>query len=144
MGNRFFGRIRSLKESALEQFFASKENKRAVQIALISELSRSYITLAVDRENYSITKKLYDIALENYKMVQSQYNVGLATEIDLNRAQIALDTIKVSLSNFEQIIELDKNAINYLVGDKVDESLLPDGLNNIMIDFSLISHLLFC
>ncbi|ADR18486.1 efflux transporter outer membrane subunit [Calditerrivibrio nitroreducens] len=132
----FFGRIRSLKESALEQFFASKENKRAVQIALISELSRSYITLAVDRENYSITKKLYDIALENYKMVQSQYNVGLATEIDLNRAQIALDTIKVSLSNFEQIIELDKNAINYLVGDKVDESLLPDGLNNIMIDFS--------
>lgn len=132
----FFGRIRSLKESALEQFFASKENKRAVQIALISELSRSYITLAVDRENYSITRKLYDIALENYKMVQSQYSVGLATEIDLNRAQIALDTIKVSLSNFEQIIELDKNAINYLVGDKVDESLLPDGLNNIMIDFS--------
>ncbi|PMP70487.1 MAG: multidrug transporter, partial [Calditerrivibrio nitroreducens] len=76
----FFGRIRSLKESALEQFFATKENKRAVQIALISELSRSYITLAVDRENYSITRRLYDIAYENYKMVQSQYNVGLATE----------------------------------------------------------------
>ncbi|MGB9731915.1 efflux transporter outer membrane subunit [Calditerrivibrio nitroreducens] len=134
----FFGRIRSLKESALEQFFATKENKRAVQIALISELSRSYITLAVDRENYSITRRLYDIAHENYKMVQSQYNVGLATEIDLNRSQIALDTIKVSLSKFEQIIELDKNAINYLVGGKVDDSLFPDGLTNIQVmrDFS--------
>lgn len=128
----FFGRIRSMKESALEQFFASRENRRAAQIAIISEVSRCFLSLASDMENYRIVSELYNTVLQNYKMVEEQYRVGLATEIDLNRAKIALDSVKVSLANLEQVIEKGKNALNLVVGMKVEKELLPDGLFSIV------------
>lgn len=128
----FFGKIRSMKESALEQFFAARENRRAAQIAIISEVSRAYLALASDLENYRIVGELYNTALHNYKLIHEQYRLGLATEIDLNRAKIALDSVKVSMVNLEQVIEKGKNALNLLVGMRVEKELLPEGLFSIV------------
>lgn len=128
----FFGKIRSMKESALEQFFAVRENRRAAQIAIISEVSRAYLALASDLENYRIVGELYNTALHNYKLIHEQYRLGLATEIDLNRAKIALDSVKVSMVSLEQVIEKGKNALNLLVGMRVEKELLPEGLFSIV------------
>ncbi|MDX2127335.1 MAG: TolC family protein, partial [Aeromonas hydrophila] len=49
-----FGRIRSLKDQALEQYFATREARRSVQISLIAEVANDYLTLAADRERLKI------------------------------------------------------------------------------------------
>ncbi len=121
----FFGRIRSLKEEALEQFFAAKENRRAAQISLISEIARVYFTLASDLKNYKIAKELYETAKDNYKLVESQYKVGIATEIDLNNAKSAVNGARVNMVTYEQLIEKDKNALYLLVGKRISDDLLP-------------------
>ena len=46
----FFGRIRNLSEQALEEYLATDEGRRGVEIALIGQVARAYFLLAADRE----------------------------------------------------------------------------------------------
>lgn len=126
----FFGKIRSLKKEALENFFAVQENKRAAQISLITEIVRTYLLLATHRENKNLTLQLLETAKENYRLVYSQYQVGLATEMDLNHAQIVIQSLEVEIKNLDQLISLDINKLNFLVGNDVKEELLPLSLPN--------------
>ena len=52
----FFGRIRSLKDQALEEYLATDEARRSAQIVLVSEVARVYLTLAADRENLKLAQ----------------------------------------------------------------------------------------
>ena len=45
-----FGRVRSLKDQALEQYLASEQARRSARISLIAQIATSYLTLAADRE----------------------------------------------------------------------------------------------
>ena len=42
-----FGRIRSLNDAALAQFFASEESRRAVQVTLVSSVANLWLALAL-------------------------------------------------------------------------------------------------
>ena len=124
----FFGKIRSFKKEALEEFLAAKENQHAAQIALITEVSRAYLRLCADMENLKIAKELLRTAEKNFELVKSQYDAGVATEIDLNRARTEVESIKVNVVKLKQLINLDINTLNFLVGTHIDEKLLPKGL----------------
>jgi len=52
----FFGRIRSLKEKALQEYLATEEARRSAQIALVSEVARVYLAFAADRENLKLAR----------------------------------------------------------------------------------------
>ena len=52
----FFGRIRSLKESALEQYLATEQALRSAQISLMAEVAYAYLTFAADRENLKLSQ----------------------------------------------------------------------------------------
>lgn len=127
----FFGRIRSLKKEALENFLAEVENRRAAQISLINEISRAYLFLSMYVENKDIVAGLLDVAQKNLRLVESQYKVGVATEMDLNRAKTAVESLKVEMLKVDEQIEKGKNALNLLVGKEVDERLLPESLLSI-------------
>ena len=59
----FFGRIRSLKDRALEEYLATEQARRSAQILLVSAVANAYLALAADRENL----KLAEITLETQK-----------------------------------------------------------------------------
>ncbi|RWX45576.1 outer membrane protein, multidrug efflux system [Candidatus Electrothrix aarhusensis] len=52
----FFGRVRSLSDQALEEYLATDEARRSVELALISQVARAYLTLAADQENLKLAK----------------------------------------------------------------------------------------
>ncbi len=47
----FFGRIRSLKDHALEEYLATEQARRSAQILLVSSVASAYLALAADRES---------------------------------------------------------------------------------------------
>jgi len=51
----FFGRIRSLKDRALEEYLATGQARRSAQILLVSSVANAYLTLAADRESLKLT-----------------------------------------------------------------------------------------
>ena len=43
-----FGRVRSLTDAALQQYFASEEARKAAQISLVAAVANTYLTLLAD------------------------------------------------------------------------------------------------
>ncbi len=126
-----FGRLRSLKQKDWEEFLAQKENRRAVQISLIRQIASLYIKLAADRESLKTAKKMLKTYEETYRLVKEMYKNGLAPQQVLYRAKAQVEGTKVLISRYTQMIELDKNALNLLVGTNVPNDLLPKDLNSI-------------
>ena len=127
----FFGRIRSLKDRVLEEYLATDEARRSAQIALVSEVARVYLTLAADRENFKLARYTLETQQAAYGLVQKRYDVGIATELDLRRAQIPVDAARGDVARFTQMVAQDQNALNLLAGSAVPKDLLPVDLSSL-------------
>jgi len=127
----FFGRIRSLKDRALQEYLATDEARRSAQIALVSEVARVYLTLAADRENFKLAQSTLETQQAAYGLVQKRYDVGVATELDLRRAQIPVDAARGDVARCTQMVAQDQNALNLLSGSPVPKDLLPVDLSSV-------------
>lgn len=127
----FFGHIRGLKDQALESYLATDEARRGARITLVAEVARTYLTLAADRENLQLARSTFDAQQDSYDLVQKLYDVGVATELDLQRAQIPVETARGDVARFTQLVEQDRNALHLLAGSPVPEELLPADLRTI-------------
>jgi len=127
----FFGRIRSLKERALEEYLATEEARRSAQILLVSEVARVYLTLAADRENLKLARSTLETQQGSYALVRRQYDAGLANELDLRRAQTQVDAARADVARYTQLAAQDRNALNLLAGRPVPDDLLPSDLTDV-------------
>jgi len=127
----FFGRIRSLKDQALQEYLATDEARRSAQIALVSEVARAYLTLAADRENFKLARSTLETQQAAYDLVKRQYDVGVATELDLRRAQTPVDSARGDVARYTQMVAQVQNALNLLAGSSVPEDLLPEDLSSV-------------
>lgn len=129
----FFGRIRNLSDQALEEYLATDEARRGAQILLVAEVARVYLTLAADRENLKLGQSTLESQKAAYGLVQKRYDVGVATELDLRRAQVPMDTATGDIARFTQLVAQDQNALNLLAGSPVPEELLPVDLESVTL-----------
>ncbi|MBW2595887.1 MAG: efflux transporter outer membrane subunit, partial [Deltaproteobacteria bacterium] len=127
----FFGRIRSLKDRALQEYLATEQARRSAQILLVSEIARVYLTLAADRENLKLAQSTLETRQAAYALIQRSYEVGLATELDLCRAQTQVDAARGNVARFTQLAAQAQNALNLLTGSPVPEDLLPTDLSSV-------------
>lgn len=128
----FFGRIRSLKDQALEAYLATDEARRGAQITLVAEVARVYLTLAANRENLILAQSTLASQQDAYGLVKKRFDVGIAAEIDLWRAQIPVETARRNVAIYTQRVAQDKNSMNLLAGNPVPESLLPTDLSHVI------------
>ncbi|XCN74905.1 MAG: efflux transporter outer membrane subunit [Candidatus Electrothrix aestuarii] len=127
----FFGRVRSLADQALEDYLATEEARRSAELALISQVAKAYLTLAADQENLKLARATLESQQDSYDLVDKSYANGLATELDLRRAQTEVEAAKRDVPRFAQMVAQDRNALNLLVGAPVSEKLLPTKLSSV-------------
>jgi len=127
----FFGRIRSLKEQALQEYLATEEARRSAQIALVAGVSRAYLAFAADRGNLKLARSTLETQQGVYDLIRRQYEVGLANELDLRRAQTQVDAARGDVARIMQLVAQDQNALNLLAGSPVPEDLLPVDLSSV-------------
>ena len=129
----FFGRIRSLKDSALEEFLATEQARRSAQILLVSEVAGTYLTLAADREHLKLAESTLETQKEAFDLVHRRFEIGLASELDVHRAQTQVDTARADIARFTQLVAQDENALVLLVGasSTIPEKMLPADLDSI-------------
>jgi outer membrane protein, multidrug efflux system len=128
----FFGRIRSLKDRALEQYLATEQARRSAQISLVAEVANTYMTLAADHDNLKLARSTLETQQATYKLILRRYEVGASSELDLRQAQTRLDAARVDIARYIRQVALDENALNLLVGSPVPAELQPGSLNDIV------------
>jgi multidrug efflux system outer membrane protein len=127
----FFGRIRSLKDRALQEYLATEQARRSAQILLVSSVANAYLVLAADRENLALSETTLAAQQDSYNLVKRRYELGLTTELDLYRAQTPLDIARRDVALYAQQVAQDKNALNLLAGAPVPDELLPKELGRV-------------
>jgi multidrug efflux system outer membrane protein len=125
----FFGRIRSLKESSLEQYLATEQALRSAQISLMAEVASVYLTYAADGENLKLAQSTLAARLATYNLIQRRFDVGASSALDLRQAQTTVEAARVDVAGYTRLVALDENALNLLVGAPVPPELLPAELN---------------
>ena len=127
----FFGRIRSLKDKALEEYFATDQARQSAQILLVSEVANAYLTLASDRENLKLAQSTLESQQAAYNVIARRVDVGFAPELDLRQVQTRVDSARVDVARYTAQVAQDGNALNLLAGAPVPADLLPRELSAI-------------
>lgn len=128
-----FGRVRSLKDQALEQFLATEEARRAVQISLVAEVANSWLTLAADRERLKLAKDTLESQHSSYNLIRHRFEAGASSQLDLRQAQTRVDAARVDIALFTAQLAQSENALNLLVGTRVPPELLPIMLGSVAV-----------
>jgi multidrug efflux system outer membrane protein len=127
----FFGRIRSLKDRALEEYLATDQARRSAQILLVSAVGQTYLALAADREALKLVAAALETRENAYKLIRKRQEVGIASELDLRQAQSQVDIAQGDVARYTQLAAQDENALNLLVGSPLPPALLPENLSNV-------------
>ncbi|KEA63346.1 RND efflux system, outer membrane lipoprotein CmeC [Marinobacterium lacunae] len=131
-----FGRVRSLKQQALENYLAQEQNLRATQITLVANVTNAYLNWVADRELLTLAEQTLAIEADNLSLVKQRFDLGVASELELSQAQAALEDANVTLARYRRLGELDRSALTLLVGaplgaqwnpaDKIDPHAVAD------------------
>ncbi|MBN1417572.1 MAG: efflux transporter outer membrane subunit [Planctomycetes bacterium] len=127
----FFGRIRSLKDQALEEYLATEKARRAAQILIVSSTAQAYFVLAADRENLKTAASTLEAQETTYKLIRKLFDTGLATQLDLRQAQGQADAARLEVAAWTQVVAQDENALNLLAGSSLPAELLPATLDGV-------------
>jgi multidrug efflux system outer membrane protein len=125
----FFGRIRSLKSQALEQYLATQQARSATQIALVAAVANSYLALAADRENLRLAQETLKAQQASYELILRTREAGMASDLDLRQAQSQVEAARADIARYSGQVAVDENALNLLAGTSVPADLLPGELN---------------
>jgi multidrug efflux system outer membrane protein len=123
-----FGRVRSLKEAALQQYLATEQARSATQIALVGAVANSYLALAADRDNLRLAEETLATQQASYDLVLRTKEAGMASDLEVRQAQSQVEAAKVDIARYTGRIALDENALNLVVGTPVPANLLPEEL----------------
>jgi multidrug efflux system outer membrane protein len=111
-----FGRLRSLDEQALQQYFATEEARRATQIALVASVASAWLTLQADQELLQLTQDTLKTYQQSFALTQRSYDVGVADALALAQARSAVESAQVSLAQYSRQVAQDRNALVVLLG----------------------------
>lgn len=121
----FFGRVRNLEESALEQYLATEEARRAVHISLVSQIARVYLALAGDRENLALSRDTLRSRQASLDLTMAKLANGLATELERHQAEEVVAVAQAEVARLKAQVAMDENALAVLVGVPVSGLKLP-------------------
>lgn len=126
-----FGRLRNLKEAALEEYFGTEEAAQTIQISLISEIAYTYMTLLANKQQLYLSNRTLASQKKSYDLIKQRFEAGITNQLDLDRAETTVQTAIIDLNTRQRLIQQNHNALELLVGDKISESELQDNYNKI-------------
>jgi multidrug efflux system outer membrane protein len=114
-----FGRLRNLSESAFQQYLASAQGARSVQISLVADTAIEYFRLRLAQTLSDLTQKTLDSRQRGHKLVQARFINGVASEMDMAQAKVLVDAAAADLAAYVRDEQLARNALSVLVGQPV-------------------------
>ena len=123
----FFGRIQSLKDQALEQYFALAETRKAAEISLVSQVADQYLTMLSDDDQLTVTRNTLKTAQESYRITKLQFDNGVGTELDVTQSEGILQQAASNLQSQLRLRAQAENALVLLIGEPLPADL-PSGL----------------
>lgn len=121
----FFGRLRSLNDVALSQFYATEEARKAAQISLVAAVASAHLAIQADEELLATTRETLTTREDSYKLTKLKFDNGAASELDMRQAESLLEAARATLAQTRRQRMQDENALALLIGQPVPTDLPP-------------------
>lgn len=122
----FFGRVRNLNEQALQSYLQSEDARRSAQSSLIAQIASTWLTLGADRAQLKLQQEVLASQEESFRLVEESYKYGAASQLDFEQARTTVASARAQIASYIRAVAQDRNALELLVGTKVDDALLPE------------------
>ncbi len=120
-----FGRVHDLGEAALDQYLATTETRKAVQISLIGSVATAYLALLADDEQLAVTRQTLATREDSTRLTKLRFDNGASSELDYRQSESLLEGARVALVQSLRQRALDENALQLLVGQPLPADLPP-------------------
>ncbi len=120
-----FGRVRSLKDDALETWLATTETQRSTRLTLVAEVAADWLTVAADQQRLKLAQDTLASQRQTLKLTQDQHDQGVMSGVDLAQVQSTVESARVDVASYTTQLAQDRNALELLVGAPVGDALLP-------------------
>ena len=121
----FWGRVRSLKDAALDSYLATQSSRDATQISLIGQVTQAWLNYSFASAQLKLAEQTLKAQQESFNLNKKRFDVGIDSEIPLRQAQISVETARNDVANYKTQIAQAQNLLNLLVGQTVPQNLLP-------------------
>ena len=111
-----WGRIRRLNEAALAQYLSTQEAQRGVLVSVVSETAQAYFELRELEARLAIARRTTGAFEGTYDLFGQQLRGGVASHLELSRAEAALKGAAATIPDLEQQIVAQENLISFLIG----------------------------
>ena len=111
-----WGRIRRLNEAARAQYLATEEGRRAVELALVSEIAIAYFDLRSLDAELDIARRSTKAFSDTRDLFQRRLEGGTASAVETARAEALLANSAAVIPLLERAIVATENRINFLAG----------------------------
>lgn len=118
-----FGRVRSLRDAALQQYFATEQAQRATQISLVAGVANAWLALQADRAQLALSEDTLRTYEQSYALTQRSFEVGVATALELAQSRTAVEGARISVAQYRRLVAQDANALQLLLGTGSAEGL---------------------
>ncbi|HEX8153144.1 MAG TPA: efflux transporter outer membrane subunit, partial [Thermoanaerobaculia bacterium] len=111
-----WGRIRRLNEAARAQYLASEEGRRAVRLALASEVASAYFDLRELDAELDIARRTVGAFRNTLELFENRLRGGTASGLETARAEALLANAAAQIPLLEREIVATENQLNVLLG----------------------------
>jgi multidrug efflux system outer membrane protein len=126
-----FGRVRSLSDSALQDYLATEAAVRTARLTLIAEVANAYLTHATDRSLLAIARDTATTAARSVELTRARLSGGIAPRTELRQAETVLAQARSDAANLTAIVAQDRNALELLVGAPVSDANLASSIESV-------------
>ena len=111
-----WGRIRRATEAARANLFAQEDVRRAVMLALVSDIASGYFLLIeLDRE-LAIAQESADVYRKTLDLFSQRFQAGRDAKLGVVRAQANLESSNANIAALKRAITQQENALCVLIG----------------------------
>ncbi|CAM4424130.1 hypothetical protein F901_03333 [Acinetobacter dispersus] len=122
----FWGRVKSLKDVALNNYFATQSAREATQISLVSQVSQAWLDYSYGKANLNLAEQTLKAQLDSYHLNKKRFDVGIDSEVPLRQAQISVETARNDVAAYKTQVAQAQNLLDLLAGQSVPQNLLPN------------------
>ncbi|KVT72464.1 multidrug transporter [Burkholderia ubonensis] len=112
-----FGRVKSLSDAALAEYFATAEAQRTVRIGVIAEVANAYVAERSLHEQLALAQRTLDARERIASLTRRRYAAGTSDAIELRSAEMLVAAARAAQAALQREHAQAVRALQLLAGD---------------------------
>jgi len=112
----FFGGVRNSVKAATAEVVVADESRRDVLVTVVAEVARNYIALRGFQKQLEVTRSNIDTQRDTRDLTAVRAKAGLATDLDVSRAEAQLASTEAAVPELEALITNTSHRLGILLG----------------------------